>query len=117
MDKIQSHGGKRTGSGRKTHAEEGDPGHYERYNAARAKREEHNARIAEFEERKLAGDLLEKAEVSAGWQRMAGTIRARLLVLPAKIAPLVIGLESIAEVEAVIADAIHEALRELSGAT
>lgn len=111
---IAGKGGARHGAGRKTDAERAS-NHFERYNEARAKREVHNAQIAEYEARKLAGELVEVAQVGVVWQKENANMRAKLLSVPVKTAPLLIGLTSIAEIEAVLTDAIHEALRELSG--
>lgn len=107
-------GGARPGAGRKTDAER-EVGDYADYNAARAKREHHNAQIAEMEARKMAGELAEVADFDATLQKLAANVRGRFVSLPSKLAPSLIGLESVAEIEAALQDAVWEALSELSG--
>jgi hypothetical protein len=110
--KLPSHGGARAGAGRKTDAERsGDV--YADYNAARAKREMHNAKIAEYEERKLAGELVEKVKQTQVMQQIIANAKAKFVSMPAKTAPMVVGLQSIAEVEEILRTAIYEALAEL----
>ena len=108
------HGGARTGAGRKTDAERAEQGYID-YNEARAKREYHNARIAEMEERKLAGELAEVASFDATLQKLAANVRAKFVSLPSKLAPSLVGMESVAEIEAELTRAVYEALAELSG--
>ena len=107
-------GGKRPGAGRKTDAERTEAG-YINYNEARAQREHWNAQIAEMEARKMVGDLIEAAEVSTAVQRLHVNFRAKALTIPTKTAPLLVGMESLAEIEAILTAAVHEALQELSG--
>lgn len=59
------------------------------------------------------GKLLRRAEVEAAWIAAMGNMRARLLAIPAKVAALVAG-GTRAEASAVIQEAVHEALAELS---
>ena len=106
-------GGARPGAGRKTDAERSEQGYID-YNEARAKREYHNARIAEMEERKLAGELAEVALFDATLQKLAAAVRAKLLSLPSKTAPLLVGLETVAEIEAELAKSVHDALSDLA---
>jgi hypothetical protein len=106
-------GGARPGAGRKKNMEV--VGAYEAYNKARAKREIHNARIAEYEEKQIAGTLVEAEAVKHAWQALISNARARLLTVPRKMAPLVTGKKSVNEIEGILTDAIHEALLELAG--
>lgn len=107
------HGGARLGAGRKTDDKRAEQGYID-YNEARAKREYHNARIAEMEERKLAGELAEVADFDETMQKLASNVRAKFVSLPSKLAPSLLGLESIAEIEAELTRAVHEALAELA---
>jgi hypothetical protein len=107
-------GGARPGAGRKTDAERAEQGYID-YNEARAKREYHNARIAEMEERKLAGELAEVAQFDATLQKLAANVRSKFVSLPSKLAPSLVGLESVTEIEAELTRAVYEALAELSG--
>lgn len=108
------HGGARPGAGRKTDAER-ESGDYADYNAARAKREHHNAQIAEMEARKMAGELAEVAQFDATLQKLAATVRSKMLAVPSKTAPLLVGLETLAEIEAELSKAVHDALSDLAG--
>lgn len=107
-------GGARAGSGRKTDAERSEQGYID-YNEARARREHYNAQIAEMEARKIAGELAETSQIDTVWQGILGNVRAKLVSIPAKTAPSLLGLESIAEIESALTDAIYEAMAELSG--
>ena len=112
--KLEARGGARPNAGRKTDAERSSDV-YADYNAARAKREMHNAKIAEYEERRIAGELVEREKATRTMQTVVANAKARLLGIPAKLAPMLIGVESITEVEEMLRAALHEALQELSG--
>jgi hypothetical protein len=109
---LQTHGGARAGAGRKTDEERASDV-YADYNAARAKREMHNAKIAEYEERRIAGELVEKAKQTQVMQQIVANAKAKFISMPAKTAPMLVGLDSIAEVEEILRAAIYEALSEL----
>lgn len=108
-----SPGGVQPNSGRKTgipvSAED-----YQLYTAARAKKTAHEARLAEFEERQKAGELIEVDVVRTEWQKILGNVRAKLLGLPTKLAAQAMGCASINEMEALLAEGVHEALQELA---
>lgn len=106
-------GGARPGSGRKKNVDMTSA--YEALTKARAKREIHNARIAEMEELKMAGKLAEVAKFDATLQKLAANVRAAFVSLPSKLAPSLVGMESVAEIEAELTRAVYEALAELSG--
>jgi len=111
--KIPERGGARHNAGRKSVAErESDV--YADYNAARAKREMHNAKIAEYEERRIAGELIERSKADAREQQGIMNAKSKFMSMPSKLAPMMIGLESIAEAEEILRTAIYEALLELS---
>lgn len=105
-------GGARPGSGRKKNVDM--TAAYEALTKARAKREIHNSRIAEMEERKMAGELAEVADFSETLQKLASIIRAKFVALPSKTAPLLLGLETVQEIEAELTVAVWEALGELA---
>ena len=46
-----------------------------------------------------------------------GRVRAKLLALPSKMAPLVMSAKTAAEAQALLRDAVHDALEELSATT
>jgi len=59
-------------------------------------------------------ELLPRDEIHQAVTSAFARVKAKLLGLPTKIAPRVMGLKSTAEVQKKIADGIHEALRELA---
>lgn len=61
-----------------------------------------------------AGELIPKADVVAGVQAMVGHCRARLLAIPAKLAPAIHLSESVPDIQEKITEAIYDALEELS---
>jgi phage terminase Nu1 subunit (DNA packaging protein) len=71
-------------------------------------------RVAEAEADQVDGALLRRSVVEVAWTRMISNMRARLLSIPSKIAPLVHSAPSIAAVSAALTSAIHEALEEIS---
>jgi hypothetical protein len=83
--------------------------HTERALLIRAKR-----RSEEYDLRLREGDLNEAADVERLYGYMLSNFRARLLSVPAKVAPRVKGKTDEVEVEAIIKAEIDEALQELS---
>ncbi len=81
----------------------------ERALLARAQREHQAMRNAV-----LRGELLPRAEVTAAVRTAFGHCRARLLALPSKVAPRIVGLGAAAEVQEVIKGFVYEALAELA---
>lgn len=84
------------------------------YNKARAKKTVHEAKLAEYEEREKAGELIEVELVRNEWQQILANVRAKLLSLPTKLAAQALGANTLAEMEALLADGVHEALQELA---
>jgi hypothetical protein len=74
------------------------------------------ARIAEAEADQVDGALLRRTDVEAAWSKMIGNMRARLLSIPTKTAPLVHSSPNIASVSFVLTTALYEALEEISRA-
>jgi phage terminase Nu1 subunit (DNA packaging protein) len=110
--KLDGRGGS-PNAGRKPDAERASDD-YTSYNRARAKREMHNAKIAEYEERRLAGELVDAAKLAQANQAVVANAKARLLSIPSKTAPMLVGMESIAEIEDIMRREIYEALEELA---
>lgn len=109
------HGGVRAGAGRKPKA--GMDQQIDAYTMlakAKAKRETYRADMAELEYRTRMGELLEARVVAETWAAQVAIAKGRLLALPARIAPSVIGLGDLRAIEGVIREAIHAALTELS---
>lgn len=87
---------------------------YARLAKAKADHEEHKAAIAEMDRRKREGELIESSEVDAAWQDIAARVKAKLLAVPGKVAPIILEAESVEEADTIIKSAIYEALRELN---
>lgn len=118
-EKIQKstpgHGGKRAGSGRPVGHKQSAPAKaYEVLAKAKAKRETYRAQMAEVEYRQKIGELLEAEEVKQLWAEQVAIAKGRMLALPARLAPAVIGVGDLRTIEGLIRDAIYEALTELS---
>lgn len=72
------------------------------------------ADLAEMEAAKMRGDLVAAAAVEQAWTDILARLRARLLVLPDRIAPLVHEETSIQAARNVIRKAVIEALSEIA---
>ena len=68
----------------------------------------------ELELAQTRGGLISVKLVKEEWEKLISASRARLLVIPTKLAPLIFTLKSIPEIKEVIENVIHEALRELA---
>ncbi len=80
---------------------------------ARRRKMAAEARLAEMAAEKTAGRLLDRTDVDAAVMGAFARVRARLLAVPHKCAPLVVGLGA-PEASEVIRQAVYEALNELS---
>ena len=72
------------------------------------------ADIAEIELAKANGDLLSIADWEAAASDLVAGAKARLMAIPARLAPRVVGEQNQVVVQLAIEKAIHEALEELS---
>ena len=72
------------------------------------------ADLAEMEAHGRRGELLSAEDVEAAWTAVLARLRARLLVLPDRLAPLCVEETTIAGVRDQIRKAVREALDELS---
>ena len=72
------------------------------------------ADLAEMEAHGRRGELLPAEDVEAAWTAVLARLRARLLVLPDRLAPLCVEETTIAGVRDQIRKAVREALDELS---
>ena len=72
------------------------------------------ADLAEMEASQMRGDLLPAPDVTAAWTEIVALIRARLLVLPDKIAPVVHETTSLNQARDVIKKAVYEILTEIA---
>lgn len=83
----------------------------------RARKEKEQADHLEMKNAELRRELLQREDVAAAVVGSFARVRARLIGVPSKAAPMVMGLETPAEAEAVIRNAVYDALRELSETT
>jgi hypothetical protein len=72
------------------------------------------ARVAELEAERLGGTLLVRTQVEQAWTTLVLTLRAHLLALPVRGAPLALAAGTLPGTIAVLERLIHEALDELS---
>ncbi len=84
------------------------------YATERARLVKARADLAEMEAARMRGALLAAPEVTAAWTEIVALMRARLLVLPDKLAPLIHETTSIAEARGVLKTALHEVLTEIA---
>jgi len=84
------------------------------YASERARLVKARADLAEMEASRMRGALLAAPEVTAAWTEIVALMRARLLVLPDKLAPLIHETTSIAEARGVLKTALHEVLTEIA---
>jgi phage terminase Nu1 subunit (DNA packaging protein) len=82
--------------------------------AARARLTAAKAGLAEITLKKAQGKLVDAEGVVKTWERAMSAIRSRLLAIPTKAAPLVIGCVTAPGAFKIIQDMIYEALNELS---
>ena len=84
------------------------------YNAARARKMEADAQLAELELLKAKRELVSSADVRGAWVDVLGAMRGKLLSLPTKLAPLLSTEDQIGVIQHLIEEGIREALDELS---
>ena len=84
------------------------------YGTERARLIKAKADLAEMEASQMRGDLLPAPDVTAAWTEIVALMRARLLVLPDKIAPVVHETTSLNQTRDVIKKAVYEILTEIA---
>jgi phage terminase Nu1 subunit (DNA packaging protein) len=84
------------------------------YGTERARLVKAKADLAEMEASQMRGDLLSAPDVKVAWTEIVALMRARLLVLPDKIAPVVHETTSLNQARDVIKKAVHEVLKEIA---
>ncbi|MBO6522125.1 terminase small subunit, Nu1 [Thalassospira sp.] len=84
------------------------------YGTERARLVKAKADLAEMEASQMRGDLLSAPDVKVAWTEIVALMRARLLVLPDKIAPVVHETTNLNQARDVIKKAIHEVLTEIA---
>lgn len=84
------------------------------YGAERARLVKARADLTEMEATLKRGELIPVEQTQEAWIKVVSHLRARLLVLPDKLAPIVYESESISEAKSAIKQAVWEALEELA---
>jgi hypothetical protein len=110
------HGGYRPGAGRKpgsTVSPEKKQAHAD-YAAARARKEEALASLAEIELAKQRNELIPADAVQEHWTGMIATMRQIMLALPSRLAAVVPGCETQQEAEREAMTLVREALTAIS---
>ncbi len=83
-------------------------------NEARRRREQAEASLKEIELGKQRGELLEKSDVIRVWQKILTVLKNRLLVMPSKLSPHLLGMNSVNEIKMRMDEEIFNALDELT---
>jgi hypothetical protein len=83
-------------------------------NAERARLAKEQADAQEMKNALARGEMIPRPDVVAGMQIAFANARARLLSLPSKAAPLVLGLDSPAAVRDTLTELVHECCGELA---
>lgn len=86
------------------------------YDAERARLTHHQANKTALEEDTLKGALIPADMVKETWATLVMSFRAKMIGLPNKAAPQIIGVDDLREAEQILQDFIYDALSELSGA-
>jgi len=81
----------------------------------RARLAKEQADAKEMENAVSRGDLVYIDDVAKQVEAQLNAVRTRLLAIPSKAAPLVVGATTTAETKSVIEDMVEEALNELAG--
>ena len=87
---------------------------YFNYDTERDRLTHHQANVESLKEQQLASHLLPCDIVVRTWQGMVANIKARLLSMPAKLAPVLLNCSDLQDVEASIKQQVYESLTELS---
>jgi phage terminase Nu1 subunit (DNA packaging protein) len=85
--------------------------------AERARRDHHQAALAEQLHKKRSGEMLEFAEVRHAWSSLVIAVRARLLRMPTALADALAHASAPAEAQRILDAEVRDALTELSHGT
>ena len=89
-------------------------GDSEDINEAKRRKEIAQATLLELEVREKQGDLISIDEIRKENEYVLTAFKNKSLAIPSKIAPALIGIESIAEIQAILERAMYALLRELA---
>ena len=84
------------------------------FEEAKARKMEADADLAELELRRQRGELVTVADYETALAGALDRVRARLLGLDSRLAPLVVGVDTVLKAKALIRPVVHEILAELS---
>jgi len=84
------------------------------YEEARARKVAAEAEITELELAKVRGELVVAEDVISAWSDTLSSLKAKMVSIPSKAAPIVAGEDSAGGCQQVLEDLIREALEELS---
>lgn len=84
------------------------------YDEARTRKVNAEAEIAELELKKIHGDLVVAEDVIAAWNDVLAAMKAKLMSIPTKGAPILSAETNTGVCKSVLEDLIIEALEELS---
>ena len=85
------------------------------FHRARARRMTAEANLSEMRDAEARGELIPAADVRAVLSSMIVRVRAKLLSIPPRLAPRVVGCTSLTDAEEAIRQGVHDALDELAG--
>lgn len=72
------------------------------------------ADACEREAKLESGELVPSADIDAAWLAVAGVIRSRILLVPTRAAPRVVGMTVAAEIKALLQKELHAALANIA---
>ena len=84
------------------------------YESARTRKMLVDAAIAEMELAKARREYVAAEDVEAVWADVFANAKARLLSMPATLAPMLLGQDDIAEIKDILEKAVHDCLEELA---
>ncbi len=82
--------------------------------AERARLTYHQANKAAMDEDVQSGDLIPSGKVKSAWASLVISFRAKMIGIPNKAAPQIMGVEDLRETESILQDMIYDALSELA---
>ena len=81
---------------------------------ARRRKEVAEAELKEIELKKTKEELVSEEEVIENWIKLLSIVKTRLLAMPNKLAPMLIGVESIGEIKEYLSNEVIAALNEMA---
>lgn len=94
-----------------TGARSGDDASADAFSKHRARLTKERADVAERERKRLDGELVPVEQIQGAWAAIVTTIRTRLLNVPTRAAPRLLGLKNVADTQDIVRAEIFEASR------